>query len=113
MTSGQEFVKKIRPLGIVLFLGLGILVTAILFSGGSDLLPGYEPPHDSGYYAQHLQELKAELEQHVFPRLTGVLSCEITGETLTVTLREDGFAANRGAILQHFDAKLFIFRQGG
>jgi hypothetical protein len=67
------------PLRLALFLGLGILVTALLFSGGTDPLKGYVPPQTSAYYAENLPELKNELEQNVLPRLEGAAGCEISG----------------------------------
>ena len=106
---GQQFVKWLRPVGCVLFLAVAVLVTVICFTAGQDPIPGYAAPHDTAYYAQHLDELQAELEDNVFPYLEGIADCKAAGDTLEVTIAERVFAKTRSAILQYYDLSLFTF----
>ncbi|MDR1131126.1 MAG: hypothetical protein LBL15_01760 [Oscillospiraceae bacterium] len=112
MTAGQEFVKKIRPIGVVFFLTLFALFMYICFSSGANPIPGYEPPHDSAYYAQNVQtltELKTELEANVFPALAGSISCRLEGGGLIIVIDKASFATTRSAIEKFYDGSLFTF----
>ncbi len=112
MTAGQEFVKKIRPAGVALFLLIFILYLIICFTSRPDPLAGYEAPHNSTYYAQSdeaLGELKAELEANVFPKLAGDESCTVKDGKLEIVTGGENFNTCRSAILKHFDAELFEF----
>ncbi len=113
MSAGSDFVKKIRPAGMALFLGLAILVTVICFTAGRDPLPGYAPPNTSAYFAEHPQELKTELEKNVFPRLSGIRGAEVSDGTVVITIDEAYFAVSRSAVLKYYDKELFIFRKDG
>jgi hypothetical protein len=112
-TAGEDFIKKIGPVGAALFLLLGVAVTVILLTAGRDPIPGYAPPQDTAYYAAHLDELQAELESGVFPALDGVVSCRETDEHLEIVIRKEDFAITRAAILRYFDPSLFLFVQEG
>lgn len=108
-SAGQELVKWLKPGGCVLVLVLTALAMVVLLTAGRDPIPGYAPPHDSQYYAQHLSELKTELETNVFPQLTGVAGCEVAGGRLTVTLTGGDYAVARAALLHYYDKALFNF----
>ena len=56
MTAGEQFVKWIKPAGCVLFLGIFAAFLVICFTAKAPV-EGYTVPHDSQYYAQHLDEL--------------------------------------------------------
>lgn len=112
MMTGQEFVKWLKPAGAALFLVVAVLVTWICLTAGQDPIPGYEPPQSSEYYAQHLDELKEELERNVIPKLEGEAFCEASGDKLIVTLTAGNFAVTRSAIIQYFDPELFEFIDG-
>lgn len=112
MSAGQSFVKAIRPLGCVVFLGLAVLVTAICFSTGRKPIPGYEPPLTTAEYAADLSLLETELEENVFPALEYEMSAEVTGDTVTVTVENENFVSGRAAILRYFDESLFTFERG-
>jgi hypothetical protein len=112
-TAGEDFVKKIGPIGAALFLLLGIATTVILFTAGRDPIPGYAPPQDTAYYAAHLDELQAELEASVFPALSGAVSCREENGRLEIVIRKEDFAVTRAAILRYFDGSLFIFTEEG
>jgi len=112
MTAGQSFVKAIRPLGCVLFLGLAILVAAVCLTSGRKPIPGYEPPMTTEQYAADLSALEAELEENVFPRLEYEMSAEVTGDAVTVTVETENFVAGRAAVLRYFDESLLLFERG-
>jgi hypothetical protein len=104
---GQDFVKMIKPLGCAICLIVCILVIAVCMTAGRDPIKGYTPPQDSAYYAEHLDELQAELEANVFPNVEGVVSSHIEGDVLAVEIQTDSFAVTRSALLYYFDANLF------
>lgn len=110
-TAGQSFVKAIRPLGCALFLVLFVLVTAVCFSSAKKPIPGYEPPHDTAYYAADLPALVQELEENVFPALEYPMTAEITGDVITVTVGAEDFFQGRAAVLRYFDQSLFTFEE--
>ena len=112
MTAGQSFVKAIRPLGCVLFLGLAILVAAVCLTSGRKPIPGYEPPMTTEQYAADLSALEAELEGNVFPRLEYEMSAEVTGDAVTITVEDENFVAGRAAVLRYFDESLLLFERG-
>ncbi len=110
-TAGQQFVKRIRPAGCVLFIALAILVTAICLTSGRDPITGYKAPQTTEYYAAHPDELAAELEANVFPALLAyTLSAEAGEDGVTVTVGGN-LAAARSAILRYFDQSLLIFQR--
>lgn len=108
-SAGQEFVRWLRPGGCILLIVIAVLVIAMCFISGQDPIPGYAPPQSSEYYAEHLDELKTELETNVFPIIGGVLDCSVQGDKLNVTLEASGFAVTRSAILRYYDIALFEF----
>ena len=115
MAAGQDFVKKIRPIGSAMFLLLFVLFLIVCFTSGKNPLPGYERAHDSSYYLQSeatLSELKTELETNVFPKLEGDESCTVSGGKLIVTLDEKNYSETRSAILKYYDEDLFEFVKG-
>ncbi|NCB50465.1 MAG: hypothetical protein EOM54_01100 [Clostridia bacterium] len=110
MNPGQEIVKWLKPAGCALVLIITALVMIMLFTSGKDPVEGYAAPQTSEYYAGHTEELKAELEQNFFPRITGVGDCEITDEgKLRIILTGEDFAVARSAILRYYDDTLFEF----
>lgn len=109
-TAGQDFLKKIGPAGCVLFLALFVLVTAICLTAGRDPVPGYEAPHDTEYYVNHLDELATELNDNFLPRLDTPATAAVTSDTVTVTVEGDTFVVVRSALLHYFDESLFTFQ---
>lgn len=104
---GQDFIKKIRPAGCVLFIALAVFTTVLCFTVGADPIKGYEPPHTDEYYAQHLEELRQELEENVFPHIEGVVSSRVGDGVLVVELHTDRFASARAALLHYYGEELF------
>ena len=112
MTTGQDFVKKIRPIGAAMFLMMFVLFLIICFTARTDPLAGYSAPHNLTYYSQNdttLGELKTELEANVFTKLTGVESCTVKDGKLKIVIDSEYFKNCRSALLKHFDNSLFEF----
>ena len=111
-TAGQAFIKTIGPAGMALFLCLAVLVTWICLTSGRDPVSGYAAPQTEAYYAEHPDELKAELEENVFPALPEYeMSAAVTGNTVTVTIDGDHFVVARAALLRYFDESLLTFER--
>lgn len=106
---GVQIVRWLRPAGCVLVLLLSALMLVFCFTQGRDPIPGYEPPHDDAYYAQHLPELAEELNAHVLPEVDETASAAADGSTVTITMEARRLANTRAAVLRYYDVSLFIF----
>lgn len=117
MNTGEEFVKKIRPLGAALFLLAFVLFLVMAFTSGRPPIPGYAPPQSVEYYAwseERLNELKAELEQNVFPALGGgVTDCRVFEGRLHLTIEKKQYPKLRSALLRYYGNELFTFAEAG
>lgn len=109
VSAGQDFVKKIGPAGCVLFLALFVLVTALCLTVGRNPLPGYEAPQDTAYYALHPEELAAELNENVLPRLEDPSVAQVSGDKVLVTVDAASFVPVRAALLHCFDESNLLF----
>lgn len=106
---GVQIVRRLRPAGCVLVLLISALMLMFCFTQGKDPIPGYEPPHDAAYYAQHLPELAEELNVHVLPEVDETASAAADGSTVTVTIDAQRLAVTRAAVLRYYDVSLFVF----
>lgn len=106
---GVQIVRWLRPAGCVLVLLLTVLMLVFCFTQGKDPIPGYEPPHDAAYYAQHLPELAEELNARVLPAVDETASATADGGTVTVRIDAQRLAVTRAAVLRYYDASLFVF----
>lgn len=115
MNTGEDFVRKIRPLGAALFLLAFALFLVMAFTSGKPPIPGYEPPQSAEYYArseERLNELKAELEQNVFPALGGgVTDCRVSEGKLQLTIEKKQYPKLRSALLHYYESELFTFAE--
>lgn len=110
MTAGQEFVKRLKPLGCAIFLGMFALFLVICFTAGNNApVKGYIPPHDTEYFSSHLDELKTELENVLLPQLGCDTDCAVTGDKLSVTVDSEHFDTVKTALTHYYTAKLFAF----
>ena len=109
MGAGADFVKKIRPIGCIMFVLMFVAVIVICLQPAERTVEGYEPPHDSTYYAAHPDELAEELEENLLPALDGVVSCRSDGEKVAVVTDRKSFASVRAAVLTYYDVSLFTF----
>lgn len=109
-TTGQDFVKRIKPLGCAMFLILGIIVTVICFTAKGTPLPGYEAPNTSEYYGGHLEELASEIRENLIPLTEYEAAVECDGDVIAVAGAEDDINALRPYILHYYDVELFEFR---
>ena len=106
---GVQIVRWLRPAGCGLVLLLSALMLVFCFTQGRDPIPGYEPPHDDAYYAQHLPELAEELNAHVLPEVDETASAAADGSTVTITMEARRLANTRAAVLRYYDVSLFVF----
>ena len=113
-TAGQDFLRRIGPAGMALFLILAVLVAAICLTSGRDPIPGYSAPETTAWYAEHPEALVRELEENVFPALPAEydLRASVSGGTVSVTADSAHFVVARAALLRYFDSGLFTFPQG-
>lgn len=114
-SNGEWLVRTLKPFGCFLVLALTVLFLVVCFTSGPKPVEGYAPPHDSGYYALHPEELAEELEENLLPHLEGVEGCRVADDGSAVELRlaEETFARTRAAILQYYDRELFVFLKAG
>lgn len=85
----QVDLKKLKPMGIILILGCSILALIICFTADMGVPEKYDSVHESEYYRQSeetLKELIAELEEFVFPKLTGIKSYSINTDTMKIDI---------------------------
>ncbi len=110
MTAGQQFVKMLKPVGCIIFLLIFAGFLYICFTAKAPI-EGYVIPHDSQYYAEHLDELENELETNLFPKLEGVEDCYVTGDKLTIIIDSESFEQTSSAITHYYGENLFIIEK--
>ena len=108
---GAQIARWLGPVGGVFVLLLSALMVVYCFTAGANPVPGYTPPHDSDYYAQHLDELAQELNTNFLPVLDETAHAEVSDGTVTVTASEKEYVPVRGAVLKFYDAALFTFEK--
>ena len=111
-SAGQSFVRKIRPVGCIVFLSSFILLLVFCFMPQDASVPGSTAPHDSTYYAEstaHLAELKTELEENLLPKLDHPADCTLEDGVIHIVTDQAGFAPVRAAVLTYYDKTLFTF----
>ena len=108
-SAGEQFVKRLRPAGCILFLAITVFTVIFCFSSKGLPVKGYSAPETSEYYAQRPEELEKELEDNLIPLLDGVLSCETEDGKVRIEFDGDKIAAARSHILYYYDSDLFNF----
>lgn len=108
---GAQIARWLGPVGGVFVLLLSALMVVYCFTAGANPVPGYVPPHDSTYYAGHLDELAQELNTNFLPVLDETAHAEVRDGTVTVTASEKEYVPVRGAVLKFYDAALFTFEK--
>ena len=105
MDTGASFVKKIGFVGCAVFVLLFVVFMVFCFSTKAPL-EGYKAEHDTEYYSEHLDELKTELETKLFPRLSGIEDCSLTGDKLTVVISSESFDESYKIIKHYYSLEL-------
>lgn len=108
---GAQIARWLGPVGGIFVLLLSALMVVYCFTAGANPVPGYVPPHDSTYYAEHLDELAQELNANFLPVLDETAHAEVRDGTVTVTASEKEYVPVRGAVLKFYDAALFTFEK--
>ena len=108
----QVDLKKLKPLGIVLILGCSILALIVCFTADMGVPERYDSLHEAVYYRQSeetLTELVSELEEFVFPRLTGIEGYSINTDTMKVDVITDPDYTNKVRLVleRDFGTELF------
>ena len=110
--TGENFVKKIRPIGVIFFLFLFAVFLFICFSSFLKPVKDYEAPNTSEYYARSaetLEELKTELDSNFLPYVDGAKGTEIADGRIVVHTEERDRVTVRSAVLRYYDESLFDF----
>ena len=112
MGTGQEFAKKLGVGGAIAVLVLGIIATAAMFTARGTPVKGYEKPQTDEYYAQHPQELCAQVEDVLLP-MAGADGVELAvdGDKVVVTGGQAALHKARMAIIYYYDEALFTFTE--
>ncbi|MBR4232408.1 MAG: hypothetical protein IKR95_04285 [Oscillospiraceae bacterium] len=112
----QVDLKKLKPIGIVVILGAAVLALIVCFTADMGIPPKYESVHDADYYLQSedtMNELAAELEENVFPKLEGIASYgyDPGSGKLRITVEKQMLGRVEQVLLRDFDARLFEFKE--
>ena len=110
--TGQSFVKKIGAFGMAAFLivFIGYLIVTF-FSGSRTALDDYTPPESNEYYAEHLDELAAEIKTNVEPILDGIEDAYVDDGKVVVEIEDEDFFTVRTALLKKFDDNLLELKK--
>lgn len=112
LSAGEGFIKFIRPAGAGLFLVLFVIVTVFLFTAKGVAVEGYEPPHDSSYYREHVAELASEIDENMLPKLDAEgASVSVSGGKVLVEGPEKDVRAVRQGVIHYYAEDLFEFSQ--
>lgn len=111
MGTGESFVKWLRPFGCVLFLGMGILITVMLFTVKGTPVEGYTPPQSSEYYSENPDELSEEIRENLLPLIGCDAECGVRDGKVVVTVSEKDIVSVRSGIIYYYDENLFEFNE--
>ena len=111
---GFQIVRWLRPGGAILVLLIGVLfvVQCMTIRPDPGTVPGYAPPHDSEYYAEHLDELADELNENLLPKVDEYAYAEYQDgrKIVYVTIDSETFSDTKTSVLCYYDESLFDFQ---
>lgn len=110
VNPGQQWAQRLGVVGGMVVLLFSLVFVLTMLTAGPEKLD-YMPAHDTVYYAQNLDALQTELEEHVFPYVEGVQFCEEADGKLVIGIREKYFLDTRAVIIDLFDRELFVFER--
>jgi hypothetical protein len=105
-------IKKLRPIGVILILLLGVLTVIVCLTADMGIPEVYDSVHEDAYYMEsdeNMAELQSELEENVFPKFDGEISSWVEGGVLHIKA-DDSIASKVELVLKRdFDESLFYF----
>lgn len=109
---GFQIVRWLRPGGAALVLLLGILFVVQCLMPPRAPVPGYKAPHDTEYYAQHLDELADELNENLLPQIDEYAYADYKDgwKVVYVTIDSETFSTTRASVLWYYDESLLEFQ---
>ena len=109
---GFQIVRWLRPWGAALVLLVGILFVVQCLMPPRAPVKGYAPPHDSAYYAQHLDELADELNENLLPQIDEYAYAEYRDgwKVVYVTIDSETFTETREAVEWYYGEDLIEFQ---
>lgn len=108
---GFQIVRWLRPGGAALVLLMGILFVVQALMTGRAPVKGYEPKHDTAYYAAHLDVLADELNDDLLPQVDENARAAVGDGVVIVMLPKSSFIQTRAAVLHYYDQSLFEFQE--
>jgi hypothetical protein len=108
--------KKIKPIGVVVILGLSLLAFIMCLTVNLGVPKKYESRHDTAYYKEstgHMEELLSELKENVLPQLDGIQNSYYSEETghIVIVANSRNYDKAAAVIKRDFDASLFDFQK--
>ena len=104
--------KKLKPIGVVVILGCAVLALILCFTADMGVPDRVTLRHDAAYYsesAERLEELETELEDGLFPQLSGVVEHHVDAQAmrLVISVEKKSYQKVLAALERDVDASLF------
>lgn len=110
LNPGKQWAQRLGVGGGIVVLLFSLVFVLTMLTAAPEKLD-YTPAQSDAYYAQHLDALRAELTEHVFPEVQGVQDCEVQDGQLVIGIRSKYFIETRAVIIDLYDRDLFVFEQ--
>lgn len=110
LNPGRQWAQRLGVGGGIVVLLFSLVFVLTMLTAGPQQLD-YTPAQSDAYYAQHLDELQAELTAYVFPEVEGVQDCTVADGKLVIGIRSKYYIQTRAQIIDRFDRDLFVFEE--